>query len=923
MSIQAFLKNKQYTDLKEKYEKEYFKLHGDYAWYDGNKIVKKSVSSIAEYFKNKKITVYVEQEDDDGEIKVKKYVKSFYQVWSEDPKMKEYKEVVFNYDKSKTKEHQFNLFKGFDVERYEMVNTTDNNKLHVIKDGLNVINEHIKILCNHNMDHVKLVKWFFAHMFKHPETLPSLCLVLISKEGAGKDLLYEFIENMVGEAYTFNVDKLDGIVGKFNSTFGGKILGVVNETDPVDSQMRRDNIKYVVTAKKVEIEGKHKDPVKTNNCCRLMFFANRLTAFPIEKGSRRPFIIYCSEEKLVEKIGAKANKKYFDRLGEVINDKDVQKAFYNELMEIDVDNFNFREIDKSILHKQLEEVAKPPLAEFMGELIYDNRNKKVISMHTVEMLEKYTEYMKKRNMRYECSQKMLNVELLHTYKIVKYESNGRPRFKIDVETVKKILEKEYKIKIAENEEDKQEDKQENEEEKNCCMFIDKNDKAVYVRADEYKIMTDLVKSKDEDIYKQAKYIKELEKDGVFFTKQNFDRLKNDIVYNFAQEYANADTVQTCKTFVLYKAKNVNAVGGNASHNDCLFQAIIRGLNYNYDLLPKEIKSGEKLKQYLNITRDAKVPIEKIKEITPLLAENGISLQIDGDYKLNTEEKNININIQLEDEHYELKLENMTYIETLRDQMLKGLDRSKYDRQVYSYFEDKEKGKLYVYNGNIIETFNSTIEVRSKILYNFKTFMVKAENNEMENMKNVRDYYVTQAKLLLKKTKGKVNLLRYRNVKCCALDAFLEFYKKLNIEVDPIDKLEARWLYDFYHNGGGGMVYHENEYEGNFITIDENSAYPSTYTSTMMTPIKKPIFRNLKQKDLKTYMENGKECSSFTYGLYRCKVSYDETKNKLFKWKFKHDLYSHMDLKRAQQLGLKSHYLKVMYFLMNVLNILWI
>ena len=426
------------------------------------------------------------------------------------------------------------------------------------------------------------------------------------------------------------------------------------------------------------------------------------------------------------------------------------------------------------------------------------------------------------------------------------------------------------------------------------------------REDLLKLLTGMKdKLEDGHVYKFAGFFNTTGyRDGVFFTKQNFDRLKNDIVYNFAQEYANADTVQTCKTFVLYKAKNVNAVGGNASHNDCLFQAIIRGLNYNYDLLPKEIKSGEKLKQYLNITRDAKVPIEKIKEIIPLLAENGISLQIDGDYQLDTEEKNININIQLEDEHYELKLENMTYIETLRDQMLKGLDRSKYDRQVYSYFEDKEKGKLYVYNGNIIETFNSTIEVRSKILYNFKTFMVKAEDNEMENMKNVRDYYVTQAKLLLKKTKGKVNLLRYRNVKCCALDAFLEFYKKLNIEVDQIDELEARWLYNFYHNGGGGMVYHENEYEGNFITIDENSAYPSTYTSTMMTPIKKPIFRNLKQKDLKTYMENGKECSSFTYGLYRCKVSYDETKNKLFKWKFKHDLYSHMDLKRAQELGLK-------------------
>ena len=392
------------------------------------------------------------------------------------------------------------------------------------------------------------------------------------------------------------------------------------------------------------------------------------------------------------------------------------------------------------------------------------------------------------------------------------------------------------------------------------------------------------------------------RDGVFFTKANFDKLKNDIIYNFEQEYG-TEVEQTCKTFVIYDAKIPKAKGGvDDTHNDCLFRSIIRGLNYNYDLLPTEINTSKKLKEYLKLSRNAKVPLEKVKDIVSLLAEKEISIQIIGDHRLETEEQQININIELHNEHYNLKLENMTYIEELRDQMIKGVDKSKYNRQVYSYFEDKEKNKMFTYNGAIIEEFDYTPKIRNQLLYNFKNFMIKAESNDINEMKTKRDYILNQSQLLLSKTKGKINLLKYRNVKCCALDYFIECYQKLNIEVDSIDELEARWLYEYYHYGGGGFVYHE-DYEGEFISIDECSAYPSTYLSTMLTPIKKPTFKTLKQSDLKTYIENGKECISFTYGMYRCKVSYDETKNKLFKWKFKHDKYTHMDLRRAQELGL--------------------
>jgi phage/plasmid-associated DNA primase len=181
---------------------------------------------------------------------------------------------------NKVKDYQFNLFEGFAI------------KDHVIKDkkkakaGLKRIKEQMSILCNHDKNGIKVMTYYYAQALRSPHILPNFCLVFISKEGVGKDMFSEFIENVFGDKYCFNTDQLDKLVGRFNSMHGGKIFGVVNETNPVDSVQRRDNIKYIVTAKNFQLEGKHKDPIKVQNYCRITFYANRLTAFPLEGEAR-------------------------------------------------------------------------------------------------------------------------------------------------------------------------------------------------------------------------------------------------------------------------------------------------------------------------------------------------------------------------------------------------------------------------------------------------------------------------------------------------------------------------------------------------------------------------------------------------------------------------------------------------------------
>jgi hypothetical protein len=378
--------------------------------------------------------------------------KTFYQVWSEDEKMKEYKEVIFECNPNKVKDYQFNLFDGFSIKDYKIKDKK------VADDGLKAILKHMNILCNHKADSVKALTYFLAQSLQQPHILPNCCIVLISPEGVGKDVFFDAIFSMMGCKYGLNVDKLDAVVGKFNSAVGGKLMCVVNETNPVDSHQRRENIKFAVTAKKVLIEGKYKDPVETNNYCRMIFASNRLTAFPIEEGSRRPIIMYSSPEMLPKYCGADKSKQYFDTLCTFIDNRDVLKAFYDYLINYDISTFNLKNIEKSDLHKQLEEVAKPPVSEFLYEFIASTPLKS-ISIKSTDLLGKYNDFLKKNNMRFESNIKTFTTELIHGYKIRKYKSSGYSRFKIDVEELKAFLVDEYKYNFDDdNEEDDENDK---------------------------------------------------------------------------------------------------------------------------------------------------------------------------------------------------------------------------------------------------------------------------------------------------------------------------------------------------------------------------------------------------------------------------------------------------------------------------------
>lgn len=434
--MELFFNCKEYKNLKSEYEKTYFKLIGKYCINTGDKILEKSASEISEFFKNKKIILeIIEQQTTKKGTTIqttKEISKNFYQIWSEDPEMKEYLEIVFNCDLVKVKPTQYNLFDNFQhLDKVEDKNV-----------NLEPIFNHIKSLVDDNIKHFKYVISWFAQLIQQPHILPHTSLIFISEEGVGKDLFSNFISEVINDNYCFNTEKIESLCGKFNSILGGKLLATINETNPVESRERQENIKFIITSDKVWIEGKHKDPIKTQNFCRFMFFSNRLFAFPVEDGSRRPVIFKSSSRNLTINCGIEENKRYFTELSNIYKNKEYQKTFLEYLKNYDITNFNPKDIVKSSLHQELEENSLSPIVGFLSDVCKAKSG--TFRILTKETYENFLTYTKENNIKYELSPTKFNVEMTSTYNIKKVKVSNN-YFEFNITELKEMLKTKYKM----------------------------------------------------------------------------------------------------------------------------------------------------------------------------------------------------------------------------------------------------------------------------------------------------------------------------------------------------------------------------------------------------------------------------------------------------------------------------------------------
>lgn len=438
MEIEFLLNSTEYKEMKKQYEKKYFKLFGKYCQYTRDKVNERTASEMSEYFKNKKVSVKIVHEETtkkgDKITKTKVISKTFYEVWSNDPDMLEFEEITFDCDVKKVPKTTYNLFTGFthfDDIKFEEVDLTP-------------IFDLLKSLVDYNEFNYNYFLNWLAHIVHRPEKLPDTSLIFISKEGVGKDLFYQLMSGSLGKHYCENTDKLEKIVGQFNGAIAGKLFFACNETNPIESAQRIENIKALITAKELLIEEKYKNAIKCKNFCRIVFFSNNLFAFPVDENSRRPVIFKCSEKYLPDNYGAKESEAHFKKLADMIEDEKYQHAFLRFLQKRDISKWNPKIYEKTRLHETLIEVSIKPIVAYLARLVEEYKNQEVYQIDSSHSLADFTLYLRENNYKFDYTPKKFTAELKMDFGVDIKRSSQASIQVFHIQKLKEILIKKYK-----------------------------------------------------------------------------------------------------------------------------------------------------------------------------------------------------------------------------------------------------------------------------------------------------------------------------------------------------------------------------------------------------------------------------------------------------------------------------------------------
>ena len=173
--------------------------------------------------------------------------------------------------------------------------------------------------------------------------------------------------------------------------------------------------------------------------------------------------------------------------------------------------------------------------------------------------------------------------------------------------------------------------------------------------------------------------------------------KNITLYDPSRYYngiADPDDIKY-SSFIMYVVMKPNAQGGNDIYNDCLYNC----LEYMIFDFHKFFETPEKLKKYLGLKRNAKIPLNLIEKIEKKLSTYQINVR--GDYIYSsTIKSNKVINLLLINEHYTV---DETYIKPSLNKTVRFYEKKPilYDKYTFEIYDGKDKQKITIQERNDI------------------------------------------------------------------------------------------------------------------------------------------------------------------------------------------------------------------------------
>ncbi len=237
----------------------------------------------------------------------------------------------------------FNMFTGY---RY-----TFREDFGPDETKFDLITRHIRdIWCDGNQELYDYIINWFAHIIQKPaEKMGIAVLLRSSSQGAGKNIICEFIgKKVIGEQYTTVVNDLERIIGRFNSNLENKLLTIADEIQNYGGGFKsNDKLKSLITQTEIQIENKGVDVRTVKDYNNYMFLTNNDWALKIESSDRRYFVLDVNNKMA-------NNSQYFSELGRQMESDDCSLHLFHYLAARDISKWNYRLIPSTKLKQEMK-----------------------------------------------------------------------------------------------------------------------------------------------------------------------------------------------------------------------------------------------------------------------------------------------------------------------------------------------------------------------------------------------------------------------------------------------------------------------------------------------------------------------------------------------------------------------------------------
>ena len=217
----------------------------------------------------------------------------------------------------KCPEHVYNLWEPFAVLQW------DRSAYKYDEDHVNIYLEHLKSLCNYELNVYNFLVLWIAHMFQKTDVKPGVMPLLLGQQGVGKDLAIDVLAALMGRAKRFESVSPDvDVFGQFNSALVDALLIQLSEINKSHTAGSIGQLNSFITAPTIRINEKYKTNVVVPSYHRYICTSNNEEPITIQDHKQRRFIMAYADNR------HRGDGAYFNKLGALLHNKNSLMSIY-------------------------------------------------------------------------------------------------------------------------------------------------------------------------------------------------------------------------------------------------------------------------------------------------------------------------------------------------------------------------------------------------------------------------------------------------------------------------------------------------------------------------------------------------------------------------------------------------------------------